>query len=53
MVSVFNTPAGRVPRRSGVFRVRHQNGAWRKIKSVLADVRDDAAISCFVAVAPT
>ena len=51
MVSVFEHFPPGASRRSGVFRIRHQNGAWRKIESVLTDMRDDAAIGCFVAVA--
>jgi diguanylate cyclase (GGDEF)-like protein/PAS domain S-box-containing protein len=38
-------------RRSGVFRIRHRNGGWRNIESVLTDMRDDAAIGCLVGVA--
>ena len=51
MVSVFEHFPPGASCRSGVFRIRHQNGDWRKIESVLTDMRDDAAIGCFVAVA--
>ena len=54
-VSVAPSGLERVPPgralRSGVYRIRHHDGSWRKIESVLTDMRDDPSIACFVAVA--